>query len=345
MPTRLAPVAFLVALWIAAPLQADPPPEPADAQDGEKAATVLDFMPLVVGLKEELEQHKKPPAVDGPGGELHAGWRSSVKRRAPRIAAKAKELTRSSLWEFDEKGTAALRLKESQWGPAIRRLAAMYTELGGASKGFDDITVSADRAIALWDRRNPPPVTTGLTPAGVLLRRVRAEIAAYRLLKKIVPGWLLRELDRLILRERVEIAARVEARRRWEEDRARAHAEIQERVEATRVLVEQQQALFDGQMESVRALTAALQDVEEARLKARVDAFSPDDPIHGATQELFPKMARGRVEAERFNDPRTSRWGSLLRQGWMVPRAKILREIAKAEKRAAAASKEKPDGG
>lgn len=344
MRTRTPLLLFAALILLPAPLRADPPPKKEEGR--EQAATALDFMPLVLGLKEEMEQHKKRPLEDGPGGELYTAWKLNVKRRAPRMAAKATELARSSFWEFDEQGEAALRLKEQQWGPAVRRLGTIYTDLGGAAKGYDKVTVSPDRAIALWDRRHPPPATTGLTPAGVLLRRVRAEIAAYRLLKKIVPGWLLRELDRLILRERVEIAARVEARRRWEEDRTRAHEEIRARVEATRALVEQQQALLLGQMESLRALTAALQEAEEQRLEQSLDAFPPDDPVHAATKEHFLEMRQGRLQAERFSDPRTSRWGGLLRQGWMVPRAKVLKEVEKAEKRAAASSQaDEEDGG
>ncbi len=324
----------------------DVPPKkapPEEEPEPDRDAGAPDFLPLAIELHEAMLDHKKRPLEDGPGGELRGAWKSHVKSRAARLASRAADLKRSSMWQFDAEGSVALHLKATQWSAAVRRLAGLYTDLGAAAGGYGKIGVSPDRALARWDRSNPAPATTGLTPAGVLLRQVRAEIAAFRLLQKIVPRLLLRELERLIRREQVEIVERVEARRRWREDRARAHAEIRAQVAATRALIQDQQARLTSQLAFVRALTAAMQEAEEKRLRAALREHASDAALLTEAQGLLAKMRTGRTNGLSFQDARTSRWGSIVRQRWLVPRTTLLGLLSKAERAAVGAKKSPPN--
>ncbi|MDF1700849.1 MAG: hypothetical protein P1V36_06795, partial [Planctomycetota bacterium] len=47
---------------------------------------------------------------------------------------------------------------------------------------------------------------------------------------------------------------------------------------------------------------------------------------------LFPQMEAGRLAGLAFDDKRSSRWGSLVRQKWMTHRTKVLSAVKRAVK-------------
>lgn len=339
-------VVVLLALWalVPVPLEADPPDASSDSAPDDGApqdSAPEDFRPRVLGLQDELKAHAEPPLEEGPGRVLYKAWKSDLKSRSKRFASKGKELARESLWIIDEDTGAWVAVAPQdpdKWGTAVRRFASLYTELGGGLKNYGKVQISPERALRAWDRKYPEPRYTGLTPAGVTLVRLRRRAAHLRRQGLPVPYSLRRQIDYYVILEHEEIELRREARRRWQADRRAAHARIRAEYAETRVLVEAQRDVLREQMKSLRALVADLQQVEEQRLEVLVAVFPPRDAVHAAGKRFLGLMASGRKKARRFDDERTSRYGLILRQNWLVQRSHLLRAIKSSERSAAKAA-------
>lgn len=315
-------------------------PLTASAEDAPTSRTA-DFMPRVLALQEAMEAHGEPPSDEGPGRILYKAWKADLKSRSKRLVSKTKSVARESLWEFDEAEGGAVRIKPKQWGPAVRKIASLYTELGAGHKHYGKVRVSPDYAIRLWDKSHPAPRLTGLTSAGGALLRLRRRARYLRSQGLPVPWTLLREIDRYIILESEEIELRRLAYQRWEEERRRAHIEIRARYAEARVLIQAERETLAEEMGALRSLTADLQLVEEERLRVLVAGFPEADPLHASARKSLKIMLQGRKKAARFKDERTSRYGSLLNQKWTVPRGHLLAAVAKAEKRLAAEEEKK----
>ena len=317
-------------------LWADPPSAEEEARD-DGADAVVDFMPRMLDLYEQMQAHANPPREEGPERVLYRAWKADIKPRSRGLASKAKELTRESLWEMDEDAGAAVRVKPKHWGSALRRMTSLYTALGAAHKNYGKVTISPERAILLWDRKYPEPRLSGLTPAGIHLVRLRRQLVYLHGQGLPIPSWLIREIERYVILQSEEYELRREAHRRWVEDRRAAHLAIRARYAETRVLVENQRDILSDQMTALRVLMGDMQAVEERRLRAFADGYPDGDPVHAAAKRYLKKMASARKRGIRFSDARTSRYGLLVRQKWMVPRSHLLGAFKSADRRAAEA--------
>ena len=294
-----------------------------------------DFMPRVLDFVDRMKAYREPPLEEGPGRVLYKAWAADLKTRSKRLESKSKELTRDSWWVMDETTGAATAIQPKHWGAIVRKFGALYTQLGGGLKNYGKVRVSPDHELRLWDKRNPEPRTTGLTPAGHTLLRLRERVRWLRAQGLPIPRHLIREIDRYIILQSEEIELRREAHRRWVDERDRAHKEIRARYAETRVLIEHQREQLAEEMQVLRELMADLQEVEENRLRVLVLVHPEDDPVQASAKKYFKTMVQGRKAAERFDDSRTARYGSLLNQKWTAPRKHLLTAIKKAEKRAA----------
>ena len=311
---------------------AEPPEEEPPAESAADRATV-DFMPRVTAILEEMQAYTEPPIDEGPGRVLYLAWKSDIKTRSRGLVTRAKELTRESYWDFDEQEGGATRVTPKQWGPFVRKVASLYTQLGAVWKNYGKDRISPDRAIRIWDKEHPEPRLTGLTPAGQTLLRLRRRIQYLRAQGLPVPRRLFYEIDRYVILQSEEIELRREAHRRWLEDRRLAHEEIRARYAEARVLISDQRARLAEQMKTLRVLMSDLQRVEEDRLRSLLPGFPEEDPVHASARKWLEKMVQGRQAALRFNKERTSGYGAMLNQKWTAPRTHLRTAMKKADKR------------
>lgn len=336
MWNRLAGIA--VATWLclgvgilcAAEAAGDPPAQPRPERD---------LQDLAEALGDRLEALGEKPEDGGHDGALHDAWKSALKSRASHIHHPVRDLTKDKVWYYAGNPPRVLRLKDKEWSRAIRTLARSYAALGTAHKIYGKEKVSPKRAYFLWDKRNPEPDLTGLTPAGRDLVGVRNTINRYRHQGIPVPSSLTIELARLVHLEAVQIAEREARHRRWKADRRRAREEIDRAVAATKEALRARRQHLEALQGAMRSMIAQMQQAEELRLTQITEPYFGDTEFANDVADLMRKMQLGREAALRYdNIGRSSRYGSLIRSGWTVHRAKLLSRLGRAERDAKAAA-------
>lgn len=342
---RLLPLLILGGL-LCPQVRADPP-SPA-AEDGKAASAGReDLIALVESLREDMEPYQERPDWPGHDGKFHEAWFLNMKRRAARMRARPKEMAKENLWIYEEDAEQASWLKPDQWSGAVRRLSSLYTELGTVQTGYRKVKVKPDAAYRRWDKQNPEPSLRGLTSAGYEIQRLNRLLAQYRYDGWVWPRRLAQELARWIVLEAEEIRQREERHRQWQAERKKARLAILESVRNTQAALVEQGAVFSDQMAKVRAICAAMQVAEEGRLRSVLGKLPTEDPVQAEAAKRLKEMKKGRRKALAYSGSRTTEWGKLIRQGWTVPRTKLLSAIKKYEqrvKKAARLAAEEADG-
>ncbi len=329
MVGRQGLVAALFTLLVAGTAQADKPKVKV------KKHKPVDIVAMVEELADEVRASTRRPRDGGHDDKLHEAWKLHVSKKARRMVARPRDLAKDHLWIVPEGKSAAAWLKPSQWSGAVKRLAGLYTELGTAAQKYGRVNVSGTKAVRQWDRNNPPPKMKGLTPAGVQRVRVERLIDDCIRAGEVVPTYLRRDLASLIALEAAEIREREERYERWKKDKVDARKAIEADVQGTKDALRAQRDVFYAQMKKTRELCAAMQVLEEKRMRGELDALPEDDPVHTSSAKHLSDMEKGRKKALRDSSSRTSKWGTLVRQGWMVPRNRLKSSIGAAKRRLA----------
>ncbi len=213
-------------------------------------------------------------------------WKAAIEPRARRMGARVERLASARAWEYDA-ARRPERIRASLWPTTVREMAALYTELAGA-------LLQHERVRVVWRQRLFIGTMKATGGGGIVTAKDEAKVRAG------------------------EKKALDDARR------ANQHA-------AKAVLDEALQGLQETRVElrallaEVRALVAALQEAEEARLQARVRALPEDTSEREHAEDLLLDLAQGRLDAKRFGEEQSSGYGSLLRRRWLLPRDRLVR--------------------
>ena len=305
---------------------------PAGADEGG-AETPENLLARAIAFEAEMKKHAEPPVDEGPDRVLYFAWKKNVKPRAKKLASRAHDLTKDSLWAFDDESGVATHVGPKHWTRMVSLLGKLYTELGAALKNYDKTLVSPDVAIREWDRRHPEPRLHGLTPAGHHLAKIKIKIKKLKILGKPIPVTLTYQYNHYSTLAAQEVELRREAHRRWREDRRQAHLDIRARHAEMKVYLDAHRQVLVDQMGAVRQYAADLMRAEEDRLRAVAASYPERDKVHADAKRLLKEMAKGRQRVLAFADARTSRWGTLIRQKWMKFRGYLVRDIKNAERR------------
>jgi len=331
----------LAASWLGptAPAAADPPAQPkakAKAEAGTKGPKVPagGYLPTLRRLGVDLERAGARP-TDGFGGLRFAAWKLYQKPRTGRMRRRLETMAQAGRWTMDGKDRA-VAVAATGWSPMVRSVSAFFSEIGTIQAGYAKVKVSPDRAIRSWIRRHPRPEPVGRVPSEDALDRINGDIRLAIVRGYVVPTSWYVERDRLL---RIVAAERAAARERnrlaYVALRRETIEGLTRRAEQTRRALRDDGAALDGVMKALRALIADLQTLEQRRLEARVAEAPGDEAWRKKAAQLLKRVERGRRAGGAFSDPRPSRYGSLLRQQWLLPRDKLLAWIKKAERAAA----------
>ncbi len=313
-------------LLLAAPLRAeDEPAHPIPHGD---------FLEALEALNDGVAHFVPAPMDPGLYDKHQETWKRYAKPRAKRMLGRIKLLRKPKLWGIG-KGEAgpARALDPDAWSAFVKPLASLYTELGTARSRYAEQRVNERAARKAWLRRFPGPEPIERVPSRDALEELDRTILSYRLAGEVVPYRLISARNRVADQvHREEEAARARKRAEYEARKHQAWAAIDVRVAETNGALRGDVDMFAAQQRAVRELVEAAQAIEEARLKTLYDE-APKESGHLAKADTwFKEMRDGRRKALAFDDKRSSKWGSLVRQGWMTHRSKLLSAIKKAKK-------------
>lgn len=291
-----------------------------------------DFLEALRALDDGVGHFSPPPVDPGLYDKHRETWKRYAKPRARRMRSRIEQLRKGKLWGVPQgEDGPAVALAEDSWSALAKGLTSLYAELGTMRSRYGEQRVNERTARKAWLRRHPRPDPIERVPSRDALEELDRTILDYRLAGEVVPYRLISARNRVAAQvHREEEAARARKRAEYEKRKRAAFAAIDARVAETNGALRSDVDRLAAQQRAIREIVAAAQAIEEARLKALV-AETPKVGAHLAKAEAwFAEMAAGRTKALAFDDKRSSRWGSLVRQGWMTHRTKLLAAIGKA---------------
>jgi hypothetical protein len=320
---------------VAPPVEAPPSEVPpselpagdAPALEGAEAQRLLeapqgplDLRAFVLTLEGQLRELKTPPRKTPTDHALFDAWTAILEPRVGRMAARLKRIAEEPRWALAPAGTSRILTPEA-WDVVVREAASLYAELGGALEQYTRFRVSFT-----------PPAGFGLQGPGAgvpdpsaqdraLERLVSLEAA---LEVKLASGQLIWTAEltwywNLARRAELEMRRFQEDLERWQRQVA-AFEDLQARVAYGLTFQRQSLRML---MFGERSLLAALQAAEEDRLRVLVEALAPDHARRTDAQALLAELRTARNAAEAHSGAQPSGWGTLLRQRWMGPRARL----------------------
>lgn len=293
----------------------------------------FDVLAYVRRLQKQIEGHAVPPPRSATDRALYDAWTAILKPRAARMAGRLKRLAAPKRWTYADGGNWIEHLDPGEWSRAVREMASLYTELGGALKQYDSFTV---RYKPLPGAPAGPPDAFVLDRAIAFLERMEATFAKRRALGGVIWQDELRHYWTLVRHVDAELALYHQRLRKWEE----AIADLEELQEKIFAGLEMKRRSLDLQMLSVRTLMSALQAAEEARLQRAVDDLPEEMRTEPAARLAALRGARRQAEGHR-KEP--SRYGATLRQKWLIARRAVLSELKKAAQTADASENDEAD--
>ncbi len=303
----------------------------ADDRAGTTDAPI-DLRDALGRMHEEIGTHAKEPDFKGIEGRLVKTWKTYVKGRVPGIQRAFRGLMEERRFRIDGRDGFMIGLKPGAWNGMVAQLTKAYSSLASARAGYDKLNVSPDSSIRRWERANRAPRLTGRTPSEIRASSLLAQIRHYRARRVHVPPYLIIQHDRYVERAALERLRLEEAYAEWVRAQEGAIQRIQEHARETQAAAELQQQRFTLHMQNLQAIAAALMEIDEGDLMHRLQALGPDAPLQPAGTELLKKLASGRRQIVNYDTSKSSRWSSLLRQKWLVPRNKLVGLLARAER-------------
>ena len=310
------------------PKEADPKPK-APAAEGEESVPVpkgpVDLRAVFAALRGQLALHQKAPTRGKYDRAAVDAWRSILKPRARRMTRRVEWLMAAERWLRPEAHGSWIYLAPNKWTRAVREIAALYTELGGAMNQYETVRVKITSPLGLGSkgvRKHNPH--TGL-PAGHL-ELLHLERNFDHRLRRGRPVWQ-HEIDyywRLAHYVQAEIERREAARIAWEIEQAEREDELTKLHAGNQEHMERQRETLQFQMLSLRAIVATLQAAEENRIRNALAAWKGDASLMNETHEMLEGMRDARLEARAFEAKAYAKYGSLLRLKWARARKNIL---------------------
>ena len=301
----------------------------------------IDLRSALGRMHEEIGTLANEPDFKGIEGRLVKTWKTYVRPRVPGIQRAFRGLMSERRFRIDEKTGFLLGLKPKAWSGMVAQLTKAYSSLASARAGYDKLNVSADSSIRRWQRANRAPRLNVRTPYEARAAHVLSQIRYYRARRVRVPPHLILQHDRYLELAALERLRLEEAYAEWERAQEGALQRIQEHARETQAAAKLQQQRFTLHMQNLQAITSAFMEIDEGDLLHRLEALGPDAAVREQGTKLMKALASGRRQVAGYDTSKSTRWSSLLRQKWLVPRNKLVGLLDRAE-RAAAASAEAP---
>lgn len=302
------------------------------ADDGAPADEPIDLRAALGRMHEEIGTHAKEPEFKGIEGRLVKTWKTYVKSRVAGIQRAFRGLMEERRFHIDDADGFLIGLKPDAWNGMVGQLTKAYSSLASARAGYDKLNVSPESSIRRWERANRAPRLTGRTPSEARAASLLAQIRHYQARRVHVPPYLIIQHDRYLELAALERLRLEQAYEEWVRAQEGAIQRIQEHAHETQAAAELQQQRFTLHMQNLQAITAALMEIDEGHLMHRLQALGPDAPVQSQGTELIKKLAGGRRQVANYDTSKSSRWSSLLRQKWLVPRNKLVGLLGRAER-------------
>jgi len=299
----------------------DPPAQAAEDQ-GTKETKPPDLGKYLATLREQLEAHKTAPARTELNTGLFDAWRAILHPRAGSMILRIKNLQDEDHWAGGGKDEP-LHVRPGSWSRFTRELAALYTQLGGALRGYEQFRPKVKRPVSSFRGEDREPPDTGDPIIGLDIATLENQMIGQISRGQPVSTSQLYSYWGMIERYYDELEKRREERRKWEERQQRKKEKMEEIwAEVTKGIEFQKQSL-ELQMISVRGLTGTLQATEELRLQEAARALPAEDERRAALEALLDTMREHRQSAETFTSSSTAGYGTLLRK-WLATQKKAL---------------------
>jgi hypothetical protein len=316
-------IALAALLLSAAGLHAEDAPAP----DGP-----IDLRAALGAMHEEIGTLAQEPEFKGIEGRLVKTWKTYVKPRVPGIQRAFRGLMEERRFHINAADGYLIGVKPDAWNGMVAQLTKAYSSLASARAGYDKLNVSPDSSIRRWERANRAPRLTGYTPSEARAASLLAQIRHYRARRMHVPPYLILQHERYLELAALERLRLEEAYAEWVRAQEGAIQRIQEHARETQAVAELQQQRFTLLMQNLQVISAALMEIDEGTLLHRLEGLGPDAPVQEQGRELLQELASGRRQVATYDTSKSSRWSSLLRQKWLVPRNKLAGLLARAER-------------
>ncbi len=315
-----------------APREAEPGEgqNPAKSDAPTQPQGPVDLRALFAAFRGQLALHQKAPSRGKYDRAAVDAWRSILKPRARRMTRRVEWFKSADRWLRPTTHTSWIHLAPKHWTRAVREIAALYTELGGAMNQYETVRVKVTSPLGLGSkgvRRHNPH--TGLPAGHHELRNLEHDFD--RRLRHGRPVWK-HEIDyywRLAHYVQAEIERREAARIEWEIEQAAIEDKLTQLHAGNQEHMEQQRETLQFQMLSLRAIVATLQAAEENRIRNALSTWKGDASVVSDTADLLERMRDARLEARSFEAKAYAKYGSLLRLKWARARTKILKSFDK----------------
>ncbi len=286
-----------------------------------------DLLRYLEALGEQLAAHKQAPSRTRLNSGLYDAWSAILKPRAGAMAARLKNLQKERNWTGG-KGKP-LHVRPAAWSTFTRELASLYTQLGGALRGYENFRPKIKRPVSSFrgDDRKPPG--SGDPIIGLDIAMLENQMVGNLRRGQPVTHTQLYSYYGMIEKYYAELERRREARRAWEEKQKRKKEKMDEIWSEVQMGIKFKKQSLQLQMISVRGLAGALQATEELRLQQLAAALPEGDTRGPALDALLKAMREKRQAAETFASSTTSKYGTLLRK-WLASRKKASALLAKA---------------
>ena len=270
-------------------------------------------------------------------------FQAGAKTHLRKARLRLKSVARAKVWDQPKKDGPVVGLKPEKWSSAVGSAAKLYIELGKTLHPYVDLRISVDALHDVWRAHNPLPVI-GELPTERALAEVEATIRQLQADNLDVP-WSLHnsasELREAARKERA--AAEAAAYKKWDAKRKAGFAANEKRFVKDNAAFLAFRSRVRGALDDLKRLMYEAQRAEEKRLEAWAVSSSKDAKLAEKVAALLKEMDRGRKKAVLSTDTRWSRYGSLLRQGWMIHRTKLINAVRGAVRREKAAAKKKAE--
>jgi hypothetical protein len=290
-----------------------------------ETGTLVDW---VTALRGQLERLRTKPPAGPQDTQLHSAWESILEPRLGNMIGRLEKWQDPSRWVVVEGSEPAISvLKDDQWAPFVQSMSFLATELHGAWKQYQNVSIK---------RKNvpPDPAQPGQPPfAGPVTYRIAFPVAGLHqaILHRQAAA---RQLGHVRFGSHWHLLGRFRNAWDWSWEQSSTWWKYLERQQAQQARERFEMALqvaLDGTRDTLnntllglQAFVAATQETEQERLRGICLACKTDDAtLREMAETALRDMEIVQMEAERFQGPSYSDYGSLLRQWYRRQRAAV----------------------
>ena len=299
------------------------PPEFGGADAFLAPAATGSLLEWIAALKGQLERLRTPPPTSPDDTQLRSAWQSILEPRIGNMLSRLETWQDSSRWTTVEGEPDLIVLKDAQWAGFVQSMAMLATELHGAWKQYQNVKIKHKNLAADPPRYTSGPYVVRLAyPVSGLYQSILHRQAAARQLGFVRTGshW------HLLSRFRTAWDWSWDQSSTWHRylEKKEAQAARERFEQALEVALEGTRDTLSTTLLGLQAFVAAVQESEQARLRGICLACRTDDAtLREMAETALRDMDLVQLEAERYQGPSYSKYGSLLRSWYRRQRAAV----------------------